>query len=240
MNIELLYQMEMIRKRRLGGYSPATGYRTTDLVVHLDAIQNTRNNGHVSDASVWENLANKFDVTLYNATWGKNYCSFSGNTDSYGIGDSWNFQKGFTIEVVFSVASSGVNRLAGWNSGNASNHRKSIIVYDTGVLAILYSTGNNYALHNTIIPINQLVYGGGSVGFVMFNGQSETHTPLSLKTGFTTYPLVLAARFNFDGSAIDGNMASSLCALRVYDDNLTAEELYAHWLIDKKRFNIPD
>jgi len=29
-------------------------------------------------------------------------------------------------------------------------------------------------------------------------------------------------------------------AVRVYDANLTAEELYAHWLIDKARFNIPE
>ena len=74
----------------------------------------------------------------------------------------------------------------------------------------------------------------------MFNGQSETHTPFPLRTGFTSYPLVLAAWFNNAGSAIEGNHAISLYACRVYDANLTAEELYAHWLIDKKRFNIPD
>ena len=74
----------------------------------------------------------------------------------------------------------------------------------------------------------------------MFNGQSETHTPFNLKTGLTSYPLVLANWFDNAGSAIEGNAAASLCACRVYDANLTAEELYAHWLIDKKRFNIPD
>ena len=237
MNIALLYQMEMMRKRRI---AQSTGYRTEDLVLHLDGIKNQRSGEHNSSASVGENLANKFDVTLYNATWGENYCSFSGNKGSYGIGDSWNFQKGFTIEAVFSVASSGVNRLVGWHVNSVSAHRKIILVRPTGVLGVLYSSENKFAEYNTIIPINQLVYGGGSVGFVMFNGQSETHTPFPLTKGFTSYPFVLAAQFNTAGSAIEGNCAVSLYACRVYDANLTAEELYAHWLIDKKRFNIPD
>src|SRR5690606_28007631 len=118
-------------------------------------------------------------------------------------------------------ASSGSSKLVGWHVDSAFSHRKVIAVRNTGKIAILYSTGNNYAEHNTIIPINQLVYGGGSVGFVMFNGQSETHTPFSLTKGLTTYPLVLAALFNTAGSAIEGNSAVSLCACRVYDANLT-------------------
>ena len=236
--LEMLYSWEMMRKRRIGGYSPATGYRTADLILHLDAIQNTRLNGHVSEATVWENLANNFDVTMYNATWGRDHCSFTGAVDSYGIGDYWTFTKGTTIEVVFSCIENGTTaqQIAGWLNDNDSG-RFGAYVRATRKACSL-SFGGTVIENSNVIPDGAIQHIGFSYGFSVFNGVSESEVPVWY-IGNASITKFRIGQWISSGNPIYPLMGS-VYAVRVYDANLTAEELYAHWLIDKARFNIPD
>ena len=243
MNIELLYQMEMIRKRRL---RQSIGYRTEDLVLHLDGIQNTRAGTHDPSATVWEDLSgNGMDVALTNGTWAGDYVSFSGN--GWGVGSKYRFENFCTIEVVYKqTAPTGRygSGLAGWYMNNAAD-----ITITPGQVANATGYKYRYRPNNDLTisiggdQINRHNYMGFTSGLLCSNGFSSSHSITSHNLGETscffylgTIALTPSSPYISDRMPIIGN----IYAVRVYDANLTAEELYAHWLIDKARFNIPD
>lgn len=235
MNIELLYQMEMIRKRRIG-----TGYRKKDLVLHLDAIDNTPD-GHSNNTTTWYDLAGNMNVTLYNATWGANYCAF--NDTVYGIGAAWTFSIGNTIEIV-------IKRTGNFYSLHGSVILSFNYVGGSGLRLILqpqrnqtlaYFVGESVSIGSGLNN-NVITYFGVSHGVARQNATMYTPSIVS-GIGTTSAKMIIGAQW----SSVDQNLVRSdlsfrgnIYAVRVYDANLTANELYAHWLIDKKRFNIPD
>lgn len=223
------------------------GYRTADLVLHLDAIQNTRAGTHNASATVWEDLAGNMDIALYNATWGSNYCSFAGNVNSYGLGTKWTFTKGLTIETVFKFTARPYTypNIAGWVKQRNS----------TGVAPSIYINGGynfiNFTLSLTpngvfsvvkTIQFNTFYCFAGTSSLVLFDGSTYAHGNTFSSYTQTIAPFKLAAgtRETGDGNTELFTMQGNIYAVRVYDANLSAAELEAHWLIDKARFNIPD
>ena len=240
MNIALLYHMEMMRKRRI---AQSTGYRTEDLVMHLDGIQNTRAGTHNPSATVWEDLAGNMDVTLYNATWGADHAAFTGNEKSYGVGAKWTFTKGNTIEIVLRK-----NKAFGFIYGalvfsfnyvGGSGLRLMIQPDNTSIIAYLNGAGVPIG---TALTIDKVSYFGVSQGVAIQSGTTISHAGVS-GTGEVATNLVLATQWSDSSQTTvrsDLMFPGNIYAVRVYDANLTAEELYAHWLIDKARFNIPE
>ena len=215
-------------------------YRKDGLIMHLDAIQNTRG-GHNASATTWGDLSgNSMDVALYNATWGADYCAFTGADNSYGLGPKWTFASGgVTIEVVFSAGLEKINfGIAGWSYTGTHPSRPSI--YSDGSFYRCLSGGG--ASSHPIARVSELAT------YIAFNSTTSrknatVYTPTTIlpATGTTINNFRLAQY----GSSTNANsagwgMPGRIMAVRVYDANLTAAELEAHWLIDKARFNIPD
>ena len=239
MNIALLYQMEMIRKRRIG-----TGYRKKDLVLHLDAIDNTPS-GHSNNTTTWYDLAGNMNITMYNTTWGTDYCSFAGNINSYGLGAKWTFSKGITIEAVFNLQNNpGIQYpvLAGWHKQlEESSVAPSILLNTERGYVFLANPNGRYEI--TSVPaINQISMFSASSLVASLNGNAYNHNITF--SGFTetasTFKIGVGTSQSSDIPISGTQFKGNIYAVRVYDANLTANELYAHWLIDKKRFNIPD
>ena len=216
-------------------------YRMDGLIMHLDAIQNTRG-GHNASATTWDDLSGVgMDVTLYNATWGTDYCAFTGADNSYGLGPKWTFASGgVTIEVVFSIAAQKAGQgIAGWGYAGSMPVRPSIYVNDA-IPVCVTGTGVGYKGMSDV-ALATTTYIAFSITAARKNAVAYVPTGLPSITGLTTNSFRLA---NY-GSATDLNnsgygLNGRIMAVRVYDANLTAAELEAHWLIDKARFNIPD
>ena len=219
----------------------ALPYRKDGLIMHLDAIQNTRG-GHDASAATWDDLSgNSMDVALYNATWGADYCAFTGADNSYGLGPKWTFASGgVTIEVVFSMAEQKAGKgLAGWSYYGGPPVRPSIVVSDAIPVCITEVSGEYRGMSN--VAIATTTYVAFSITAARKNAVAYVPTGLKSITGLTENSFRLAHY----GSATDTNqpgysLNGRIMAVRVYDANLSAAELEAHWLIDKARFNIPD
>ncbi len=219
----------------------ALPYRKDGLIMHLDAIQNTRG-GHNASATTWEDLSGVgMDVTLYNATWGADYCAFTGADDSYGLGPKWTFASGgVTIEAVFSMAAQKQwQGVVGWSFGGSLPNRPSLyansakLTCATGAVPGYQGMGAVALATTTYFAFNITSARKNSIAYVL--------PDLPSITGVTRNRFRLA---NY-GSSADANLPGyglngRIMAVRVYDANLSAAELEAHWLIDKARFNIPD
>jgi len=240
-DLNRIYALEMMRKRRI---AQSTGYRTEDLILHLDGIQNTRAGTHNPSATVWEDLTGNMDVTLYNATWGADHVSFTGANNSYGKGARWTFAKGTTIEIVFKMQFSILETagVCGWAGDPATEYPFSrIYITNSGALNFR-SEGSALLPHSTLLSLTSFKYASGNWNFVAINGDIESRS-IEGKIGTTVmsfYVAVAGSGSIVDAPAAGANFPGNIYAVRVYDANLTAEELYAHWLIDKKRFNIPE
>ena len=223
------------------GRGIALPYRKDGLIMHLDAIQNTRG-GHNASATTWEDLSGVgMDVTLYNATWGADYCAFTGADNSYGLGPKWTFASGgVTIEFVFSMATQKAGTgIAGWGLYGLDPVRPAILVNDA-ILACITGTSVGYKGMSDV-AIATTTYVAFSITAARKNAVAYVPTNLPSITGLTTNSFRLAhygspADANQPGLGLNGR----IMAVRVYDANLSAAELEAHWLIDKARFNIPD
>ena len=217
----------------------ALPYRKDGLIMHLDAIQNTRG-GHNASATTWEDLSGVgMDVALYNATWGADYCSFTGADDSYGLGPKWTFATHGTIEVVYSCeGAKTLYGIAGWGLYGSAQTRRGFL-RQTKIIAIWDAQASYTFAPNH--PTNGVrVYAGFSL-----SAARQGATSLSVSqtdAGGSTIDSFRIAAWGQPGDTNYPNwgLPGRIMAVRVYDANLSAAELEAHWLIDKARFNIPD
>ena len=233
-DLNRIYALEMMRKRRI---AQSTGYRTEDLALHLDGVQNTRAGTHNPSATVWEDLAGNMDVTLYNATWGSDHVAFTGDDNSHGAGSWSGFSKGCTLEVVFKRNNAKATvGLIGW--GGLGTYLAQIWIRTTQQVA--GRAIDTYHQHTRILTGGEFLHAGFSYGLAILNGAVESNS--ITWSAPVVYPAFKLGIFgsNGDGYLAGTGFPGNNYAVRVYDANLTAEELYAHWLIDKARFNIPE
>lgn len=217
-----------------------SGYRTADLILHLDAINNT-GYGHSSNATTWKNLAGNFDVTLYNASWGSDYCAFTGADDSYGLGAKWTFTKGCTIEVIYSNEGDAVKGgIVGWSYAQQSYYLKPSAFLNDAVSRVTICMNSQCNL--------EWISSKGIRTYIGFNKNTVRHNALTASLSLTPIALNVKTPNNFRLAAygttsntnwVGGCLNGRICAVRVYNADLTADEIEAHYQIDKARFNIP-
>lgn len=217
-------------------------YRKDGLIMHLDAIQNTRG-GHNASATTWEDLSGVgMDVTLYNATWGADYCAFTGANDSYGLGPKWTFASGgVTIEVVFSTTLQERSQgLVGWSYAGSGSCRPSLYIEYNAKPVCVTGVGPGYKGMSDV-ALATTTYCAFSITAARKNAIAYVPTGLPSITGLTQNRFRLAIYgLPTDTNESARGLSGRVMAVRVYDANLSAAELEAHWLIDKARFNIPD
>ena len=230
-----------------------TGQYVTDgLVLHLDAINNTGegDNSHSTTATVWKDLSgNGNDATLQNITmeaesgWNGNSLQLDGIDDYAVIKDSETMKPvAQTIEIV-------VNR-TGEAPENTDSSKRGIIfvrwwgytvelnaIDSNSQFSISYgrSTGGEYLKSNQKLNLNKIYH----LGLTHENNISKMYINSEYENEQTVTPQKYASMSETRiGQYSD--MAYTKCdiyAIRMYNRELTKEELEQNYEIDKIRFD---
>ena len=223
-------------------YYTIDDYVKTDLVLWLDGIENTRN-GHNSSATVWEDLSEKNDdIILTNVTWNENSAIFNG-IDSYGTGSKGNFTKGCTIEVVFMTDKSVSNAygLAGYSCTSSNTNRPNIFINaNNKAYASMSTSAADMKLESNIpILIGEKNYLTLTSKKFFVNGTVYTHTNSITSSYTTTNKFLIGNYWHRDETSFYNNavLNGQIYEVRVYDRNLSNEEIEFNRKVDQYRFN---
>lgn len=211
------------------------GLVTDGLVLHLDGIENTRH-GHNSAARTWEDLSgNGIDWVLptaqsfstdYLSCPGGNMCADPVNSsviNSTTLGAHTYFNS-FTYQTVLQSNNSGT--WAAWIFGiHGLTHYSSYFIFNTDNVV------RNICSHN-------------GTGFyqitMMFPPSTQICRINNSNIGFTGGDRWNANTYTMSGVIAGSSINGKLYSVRVYNRILTDDELYANWIRDKNRFNIPN
>lgn len=203
-------------------------YISEELVLQVDAIQNTRN-GHKSNANTWEDLSgNGNDLICDNITWTDDSAVFNNSlvyTD--------NIVENVTVEIVFKQAegTSGYMYI-----GFFGNIYHILSLYDTNQLlfsheSYSYQAKDNYK-RNTITAVYKSKNGN------IRNGYCNS-LELSKISNFVSWREVMPHYIQIGKYIGKSNMfAGEICAIRMYNKSLTEEEIKHNYEIDKQRFGL--
>lgn len=224
---------------------PVPQYVTSGLIHRWDGIDNTRN-GHSSAAAAWDDLVGDADLTVNGAiTWGDSYASLPA------IGTTGNFMKsaegkastaaGKTVEVV--IAPDGTDTCTIAQLANDSAGYGKITVYSDNTIGVKGDSGYTYDTGVASItavrhigavfesdPTQQTVYVNGDAVSL----SSRTH---SMRYENSCYIVGGSMRYATDTSA-GYSFKGKIYAIRIYDRNLTAEEIAQNYAVDQARFGI--
>ena len=235
-----------LRRRLINSHH--NNYITDGLIMHLDAINNTRL-GHSVDSLIWEDLSDQGnDFTMAVANWGTNYYNFNGAQDG-GISlkelDILTNNQ-ITIEICQSLitgASGGIilenfptsDLLTGgffiiqnWRGGGFSKQATQSLRIYNGSAYHRIGYWHNYSEKTTAY-----VYNGDNFAQILDGIPSIFETKDSFNKTIARTKLCVGAR------NINSNRAkTNLHALRIYNRALSTNELLYNYQIDKNRFNL--
>lgn len=231
----------------------ALSYVTDGLIHRWDGIQNTAN-GHDSSVTTWKDLIGSYDLAFKDTggtalVWNTDSLSFNGSSYAYvwaasGQSETANDK---TIEIVCKPSTQGssaatITQTFSPGSANADAIGKVSIFSDKTVSAKGQS-GNTYATGlSSYTAINSIVATFTSTPAV--NKVYVNNTELSLSTSThsmkNTYNrMVVGASKQGDGDTGTGYwFTGKIYAIRIYNRNLTAEEIAQNYAVDVQRFNL--
>lgn len=231
----------------------ALSYVTSGLIHRWDGIQNTAN-GHDSSVTTWKDLIGSYDLEFKDTggtalVWNADSLSFDGSSHAYvwaasGQSETANDK---TIEIVCKPLTQGssaatITQTFSPGSANADAVGKVSIFSDNTVSAqgksgYTYATGlSSYTAINSIVatfastPAVNKVY----VNNTELSLSTITH---SLKNTYNR--MVVGASKQGDGDTGTGYwFTGKIYAIRIYNRNLTAEEIAQNYAVDVQRFNL--
>ena len=209
-------------------------YVSNGLVLHYDAINNTRS-GHSSSTTTWEDLSgNGNDGTITGGIWTDNSLNFTSSNTIYGIRTNKNFPIDFnnTFNIVFKLTNvSSVEPLFGsrtsssdgfmlfnYNSTNALN-------LDTKGSGTRINLGNRLSA-NTNYDVT--VTFSGTTANLYVNGQlagTKTFTDASLNMPLSIFT-----------AGAQSNAKGSIYSVKVYNRALSTAEIQQNYNIDKEKY----
>lgn len=209
-------------------------YVSNGLVLHYDAINNTRS-GHSSSTTTWEDLSgNGNDGTITGGIWTDNSLNFTSSNTTYGIRTNKNFPIDFnnTFNIVFKLTNvSSVEPLFGsrtsssdgfmlfnYNSTNALN-------LDTKGSGTRINLGNRLSA-NTNYDVT--VTFSGTTANLYVNGQlagTKTFTDASLNMPLSIFT-----------AGAQSNAKGSIYSVKVYNRALSTAEIQQNYNIDKEKY----
>ncbi len=222
-------------------------YITDGLIHRWDGIQNTAN-GHDSSAATWKDLIGTYDLELVSTsalTWNNDSLSFSGATDSYARSATGNIESAVnkTVEIVLEPSQSAVQTVAQpfcegvsttdaigkvniFSDNTVSTQGKSAVTYNTGLSAT--TAVRSIVGTFTSTPAVNKVYVNGAEATV----SSKTH---SMKN---TYNRMIVGASKSSDSNNGYQFTGKIYAIRIYNRNLTAEEIAQNYATDVQRFGL--
>lgn len=220
-------------------------YVYNGLILHLDAINNTLD-GHNSNSTTWYDLSgNNKNATLYNCTINDNCIEFNG-TSSYGtlpLGSLGNWGQATTIEVFAKVDNQCIII-----ADKPSDSFRAIATRETANKLAQCTIRDNDPVQNMFnSPIN--VIGNNILYSFVWDGSNYSNTKaytnslisnkLSETGGYSNSQaeyVTIGRRFYHAGGT--WSMKGKIYSIRVYNRELTQEEINNNYNVDIKRFNL--
>lgn len=224
------------------------GYITDGLIHRWDGIDNT-SSGHDSSVTTWKDLIGSYDLDFGDTTsglaWNSNSITFNGATNSYLWSTTGNIESAVnkTVEIVLEPSQSAVQTVAqpfceGTSTTDAigkvnifadntvSTQGKSAVTYNTGLSAT--TAVRSIVGTFTSTPAVNKVYVNGSEASV----SSKTH---SMKN---TYNRMIVGASKSSDSNNGYQFTGKIYAIRIYNRNLSAEEIAQNYATDVQRFGL--
>ena len=225
---------------------PVPQYVTSGLIHRWDAIDNT-GSGHDGEAAVWKDLVGDYDLTLYgNVVWGDSYAAFDGVNTTYMKSDINKIEapQGKTVEVVFEASRTDTCTVAQlcYDQEQVSDAYGKIIIFSDNTVAVRGKAGNTYSTGESAVTDVRHIAGVYTdvpdIAAVYVNGvpaevSSRTH---SLQN--TISRMVIGGSLAGDNAILSYCLLGNVYAIRIYDRNLTAEEIAQNYAVDQERFGL--
>lgn len=225
----------------------ASPYVQNGLIAYWDGINNTAN-GHDSTVNKWTDLINGYELTFIETTrttWGNDAVILAGGGTKQGLycDDFWTMPQDATIEIVIAPSESRTACVAtfdrdGDGSGPGANVRR-FAIFNDNTIGFVGASGNTYANpENSLLAIRKLVaeYTDFSVNRAFVNG---TAVSLSSKTHSFTFSGSPQIRIGYENTASASyHFIGKIHAIRVYNRQLTTEELVKNLNYDNIRFSL--
>ena len=238
--------IETSNGHRINAYTDTyNGYIQDDLVLWYDGYSNTGNTRNYT-TTTWKDLSgNDNDVTVSGATWNYNYLSFDGVNDyAYKTsGTVYNIDKEHTIEVLLKprkVASSYQSVFNTINSGTSVLQYGSLWISKSNEIG--FNTGDGSTTYDT----NRFNISADDMGkyFLMTSVRNDRNYKL-----YNKGKLINESEYNFDarvpnpgifigGMPGENYFQGEIYSIRVYNRDLTEDELLHNYNYDKEEFNI--
>lgn len=220
-------------------------YVTSGLIHHWDGIDNT-GSGHSTTTDVWKDLVGNFDLTRQSSTavtWGEDHAAFNGSSYMLSATDNIEDPAGKTVEVVImpAAAITGTVIQPFYNSSIANTAIGKISLYSDNTVGAKGQSGNTYNTGLSSITdvrsVSATISSASAVSKVYING---TEASLSNKTHSlqNTYNrMVIGASKQYDHNT-GYYFTGKVFAVRIYDRNLSADEVAQNYATDVSRFGL--
>jgi len=218
--------------------SSTASYIRNGLVAHWDGVENAGRGVHDPSATVWKDLIEGREFTLYNVTVEDNGMVFAGAQTSYGELGAADTAATFenasdgTLEIVYASRSTSGSQII-LQSSEASGHAASIW-QSSRFLAACGSANNSPYFNFTsgkATNIVSVLYTSAKPGRARVNGNYLTSDGLVCWAGATDVTTI-GTRTSKSNNPFNG----AIYSIRVYNRRLTDEEIDANHAIDRKRF----
>ena len=247
--IGYIKSMEMIKGTVDNSWGPGNidsvnNYIQNGLILHLDGIKNTRN-GHNSESLLWENLINNSDfkdgVLKGGTSWMDDSLYIDGQNGSGVLFDLVKDFENITVEVVFKYdeITHVTNTLL---IGNTQGAGVGIGDIDPNYFGTWWATGQGiYNLYPIQPTINNnktyLAFSSGPDIYKVYNHNLDIFFTDALSLYESPAPWAVGANPATDGS-LTAALKGQIYSIRVYNRQLSDEEIQFNRSIDNTRFNL--
>lgn len=214
-------------------------YVSNGLVACWDGIENAGVGMHDANATVWKDVVGGYEFALTGVTVEADRMTFDGTATSYGTLDSvgstatFGAAKNGTMEIVFASrtasgtqvllqSTSGIGLAFGFYQGNILSSTVSSPVFPFAQGTATNSISIRYSSSKPVSPI----YTNGS-SLVSGTGNNSWGSPNSTTT-------FIGVRAN---KADNTHFPGSIYSIRLYNRQLTDEEIAANYIVDRMRFD---
>lgn len=231
------------------GTGSGLSYVTSGLIAYWDGINNT-GSGHDANTTTWVDIVGGYNMSELGsgAVWGTDALRFDGTSNNvYQSNGIWSRPTKATIEVVLRPLSSITCVVASFDrgdypsSGSYYNELRRFCLYSDNTIGFIGKTAYTYINpYNSLTNIRKMVcvYDGFDVSKAFINGTllttlgSRTHsfrTSLANVVYVGSYYYGANPTYTYDGD---------ICAIRVYNRELTNGEMAQNLVYDNLRFNL--
>ena len=220
-----------------------SAYVQDGLIACWDGIENAGAGQHNSAATVWKDVVVGYEFSLTGVIVGDDRMTFAGSSTSYGVLSAADTTSTFeaatngTLEIVYAARTGSGSQVILQSSANSGLAYS--IFNGTSLIAFSSSSANNKPVFTFTAGVNTnsaaVRYTGGVPVSAIANGNT-LNTSGNNYWGNPKSETYIGVRSSLNGNYYDG----SIYCIRLYNRQLSDEEIAANQEVDRKRFILHD